>query len=137
VDDSLQQQRLVAALSTLFGALALLLSMVGLYGVTAYSVARRKAEIGLRVALGAGTGSVLWLILRDVAVLLLTGTAIGAGGALAAGKLIAKLLYGVQPNDPPRMFAAAAVLAAAATLAAIVPAWRAARLDPMQVLREE
>ncbi|MGO9229507.1 MAG: ADOP family duplicated permease [Bryobacteraceae bacterium] len=137
VDESLQQQRLVAALSTLFGALALLLSMVGLYGVTAYSVARRKAEIGLRMALGARTGSVLWLILRDVAALLLAGTALGVLGALMAGRLLASLLYGVRPNDPLRMLVTAAVLALAATLAAALPAWRAARLDPMKVLRVE
>ncbi len=137
VDESLQQQRLVAALSSLFGALALLLSMVGLYGVTSYSVARRRGEIGLRMALGASTGSVLWLILRDVAVLLAIGTALGVLGALAAGRLLTSLLYGVEPNDPALMFAAAAILATATTLAACLPARRAARLDPMQVLREE
>jgi predicted permease len=137
VDESLQQQRLVAALSALFGALALLLSMVGLYGVTAYSVARRKGEIGVRMALGAGTGSVLWLILRDVAVLLAIGTALGVLGALTAGRLLTSLLYGMEPNDPMQMFAAGAMLATATTVAACLPAWRAARLDPMRVLREE
>jgi predicted permease len=137
VDESLQQRRLVAMLSALFGALALSLSMVGLYGVTAYSVARRKGEIGVRMALGARTGSVLWLILRDVAALLVIGTALGVLGALAAGRLLTSLLYGVEPNDPVQMFAAAAILATAATVAACLPAWRAARLDPMRVLREE
>jgi ABC-type antimicrobial peptide transport system permease subunit len=137
VDESLQQQRLVAALSSLFGALALLLSMVGLYGVTSYSVARRRGEIGLRMALGASAGSVLWLVLRDVAVLLAIGTALGVLGALAAGRLLTSLLYGVEPNDPALMFAAAAILATATMLAACLPARRAARLDPMQVLREE
>jgi ABC-type antimicrobial peptide transport system permease subunit len=137
VDESLEQQRLVAALSTLFGALALALSMVGLYGVTAYSVARRKGEIGVRVALGARTRAVVWLILRDAAVLLAIGTALGAVGALTSARLLTSLLYGVEPNDPVLMFAAAAMLAAATTLAASLPAWRAARLDPMRVLREE
>jgi predicted permease len=137
VDESLEQQRLVAALSTLFGALALALSMVGLYGVTAYSVARRKGEIGVRVALGARTRAVVWLILRDAAVLLAIGTALGAVGALTSARLLSSLLYGVEPNDPVLMFAAAAMLAAATTLAASLPAWRAAWLDPMRVLREE
>jgi ABC-type antimicrobial peptide transport system permease subunit len=121
----------------LFGALALLLSMVGLYGVTSYSVARRKGEIGVRMALGASTGSILWLVLRDVAVLLAVGTALGACGALATGRLATSLLYGVKSNDPVQMFAAAAMLATAATLAACLPARRAARIDPMRVLREE
>ena len=137
VDESLQQQRVMAVLSTLFGALALVLSMVGLYGVTAYSVARRKGEIGVRMALGASTWSILWLVLRDVAVLLAVGTALGACGALAAGRLATSLLYGVKPNDPVQMFEAAAMLATAATLAACLPARRAARIDPMRVLREE
>jgi predicted permease len=137
VDESLQQQRVMAVLSTLFGALALLLSMVGLYGVTSYSVARRRGEIGVRMALGASTESILWLVLRDVAVLLAVGTALGALGTLAAGRLATSLLYGVKPNDPVQMFAAAAMLAAATTVAARLPARRAARIDPMRVLREE
>jgi predicted permease len=137
VGESLQQQRLVATLSTVFGALALSLSMVGLYGLTAYSVARRKGEIGVRIALGASTGSILWLVLRDVAVLLAVGTALGALGALAAGRLLTSLLYGVRPNDPVQMAVAAAILATATTVAACLPARRAAGLDPMKVLREE
>jgi len=137
VDDSLEQQRLVAALSTLFGGLALLLSMVGLYGVTAYSVARRRGEIGLRMALGARAGAVAWLILRDAAWMLAAGTALGVLGALAAGKLLTSLLYGVEGSDPGRMVAVAGILAAATTLAAWLPARRAARLDPMKALREE
>jgi predicted permease len=137
VNESLQQQRLVAALSALFGALALSLSMVGLYGVTAYSVARRRGEIGIRMALGARTASVVWLVLRDVAVLLGIGTALGALGALASRRLLTSLLYGVKPNDPALLLGAAAMLAAAATAAASLPAWRAARIDPMRVLREE
>ena len=79
----------------------------------------------------------MWLVLRDVAVLLAVGTALGALGALAAGRLATSLLYGVKPNDPVHMLAAAAMLATAATLAACLPARRAARIDPMRVLREE
>jgi predicted permease len=137
VDESLQQQRLVAGLSAVFGGLALALSMVGLYGVTAYSVARRKSEIGLRMALGAQTGSVLWLVLRDVVVLLAVGAALGAAGALATGRLLTSLLYGVSPRDPAQMLAAAGLLAVAVMMAACVPAWSASRIDPMRVLREE
>ena len=99
--------------------------------------ARRKGEIGVRVALGARTRAVVWLILRDAAVLLAIGTALGAVGALTSARLLSSLLYGVEPNDPVLMFAAAAMLAAATTLAASLPAWRAAWLDPMRVLREE
>ncbi len=137
VDDSLRQQRLTALLAATFGTLALALAMVGLYGVTAYSVAQRRGEIGLRIALGAQTRAVLWLVLRNVAVLLILGTVLGAVCAWGAGRLLASLLYGVTPNDPAPMIAAAATLAVATLAAAGVPAWRAARLDPMKVLREE
>jgi predicted lysophospholipase L1 biosynthesis ABC-type transport system permease subunit len=137
VAESLQQPRVVALLSTAFGGLALLLAMVGLYGVTSYSVTRRKGEIGVRMALGARAGSVLWLVLRDVTALLAAGTALGILGALAAGRLVTSLLFGVEPDDPIHMAVAAAMLATATTLAAYLPARRAARLDPMTVLREE
>ena len=137
VDESLRQQRLLAALSTAFGALALSLSVIGLYGLTAYSVARRRGEIGLRVALGARTGSVVWLILRDAAAMLAAGTTLGVLGALAARKLVAGLLFGVAPSDPVQMLGAASILAAATMVAACLPTWRAARLDPAKVLREQ
>ncbi|HYP04729.1 MAG TPA: ABC transporter permease, partial [Bryobacteraceae bacterium] len=136
VDASVQQQRVLAALSVLFGGLALLLSMVGLYGVTAYSVAQRRAEIGLRMALGARTNSVLWLVLREAAVLLGSGIALGLAGALALGRLLATLLYELKPNDPAQILVAAAMLAGATALAAFLPAWSAARLDPMRALRD-
>lgn len=137
VDESLQQQRLVAALSTVFGGLALLLCVLGLYGLTAYSVSRRRAEVGLRVALGASTGSILWLILRPVAAVLVAGTAFGVLGALAARKLVASLLFGVAPNSPLYIFGVALVLSTATMVAAFLPAWRAAHLDPAKVLREQ
>jgi ABC-type antimicrobial peptide transport system permease subunit len=120
-----------------FGALALLLAMVGLYGITAYAVARRRAEIGVRIALGARPGSVIRLMLRDLALPLAVGISLGLGVSLAAGRLITSLLYGVQPNDPAQLAAAALMLAAAAALAGFLPARRAARLDPMIALREE
>ncbi|SPE28400.1 conserved membrane hypothetical protein [Candidatus Sulfopaludibacter sp. SbA3] len=137
VKESLLQPRIVALLSSIFGLLALLLAMVGLYGVTTYSVARRKGEIGIRMALGAQRQSVIWLMLRDVAVLALAGMAAGIGASLAAGRLINSLLYGIRPNDPLQLAAAALLLAAAIAVAAYLPARRAATLDPMTALREE
>jgi predicted permease len=137
VSDSLLQQRLVALLSAFFGGLALLLAMIGLYGVTAYGVARRQAEIGIRMALGAQPGSVVWLVLREVAAMLAIGTVLGLCASLAAGRLVASLLYGVKPHDWAPLAIAAVVLGIAAGIAAYLPAHRAARLDPMAALREE
>ena len=137
VNDSLLQPRMVAMLSAFFGGLALLLAMIGLYGVTAYGVARRQAEIGIRMALGAQPGSVIWLVLREVAAMLAVGTVVGLGASLAAGRLVASLLYGVKPYDTAPLAMAAVVLGIATGIAAYLPAHRAARLDPMAALREE
>jgi predicted permease len=137
VDDSLLQPRMVALLSAFFGGLALLLAMIGLYGVTAYGVARRQSEIGIRMALGAQPGSVIWLVLREVAVILIVGTAIGLAASLAAGRLVASLLFGIKAHDAAPLAIAALLLAAATGIAAYLPAHRAARLDPMSALREE
>ena len=137
VDDSLLQPRMVALLSAFFGCLALMLAMIGLYGVTAYGVARRQAEIGIRMALGAQPGSVVWLVLRDVAAMLAAGTVLGLGASLAAGRLVASLLYGVKAYDAAPLAIAAIVLAIGTGIAAYLPAHRAARLDPMAALREE
>jgi predicted permease len=137
VSESLLQPRIVALLSSVFGALALLLAMVGLYGITAYAVARRRAEIGVRIALGARPGSVIRLMLRDLALPLAVGISLGLGASLAAGRLVTSLLYGVRPNDPAQLAVAALILSAAAALAGYLPARRAARLDPMIALREE
>jgi predicted permease len=137
VNESLLQPRMVALLSAFFGGLALLLAMIGLYGVTAYGVARRQAEIGIRMALGAQPGSVVWLVLREVAVMLAIGTVLGLGASLAAGRLVASLLYGVKPYDAAPLTIAAVVLGIATGIAAYLPAHRAARLDPMAALREE
>ncbi len=137
VKESLLQQRIVALLAAIFGSLALLLAMVGLYGVTNYAVARRKSEIGIRIALGAGRRRVVWLIMRDMVMLLAIGLPVGLAVSLGAGRLIASLLYGVRPNDPWQLAGAAILLAAATAIAAYLPARPAARLDPMAALREE
>ncbi len=137
VDDSLLQPRMVAWLSGFFGGLALLLAMIGLYGVTAYGVARRQGEIGIRMALGAQQDAVIWLVLRDVVAMLAIGTVLGLAASLAAGRLVASLLYGVKSYDPAPLAIAALLLGAATGIAAYLPARRAARLDPMAALREE
>ena len=137
IDDSLLQSRMVALLSAFFGGLALLLAMIGLYGVTAYGVARRQAEIGIRMALGAQPASVVWLVLREVAAMLVLGTLLGLGASLAAGRLVASLLYGVKSYDAGPLVIAALVLGLATGIAAYLPAHRASRLDPMTALREE
>ena len=137
VSESLLLPRTVALLSTVFGSLALVLAMVGLYGITSYAVTRRKGEIAIRMALGARRGAVVRMMLRDVAVLLALGMTAGLAAALWAGRLVTSLLFGVRPRDPWQLAGAVAILAAATTVAAYLPARRAARLDPMTALREE
>jgi ABC-type antimicrobial peptide transport system permease subunit len=111
--------------------------MIGLYGVTAYGVARRQGEIGIRMALGAQQGAVIWLVLRDVVAMLTVGAVLGLAASLATGRLVASLLYGVKSYDPAPLAIAALLLGAATGIAAYLPARRAARLDPMAALREE
>ena len=137
VNESVRMQRTVAFLSAAFGVLALVLAMVGLYGVTAYAVARRRSEIGIRMALGARAQGVVWLVLGDVAALMLAGIALGLWASLAAGKLVESLLYDIKPNDAWHISAAALTLAVVSAAAAYLPARRASRLDPMEALREE
>jgi len=120
-----------------FGLLALLLACLGIYGVIAYSVARRTPEIGLRLALGGLPRDVAWMVFRDVAGMLSFGLACGLGAALALGRYAASELEGVTPNDPLTLGCAAAVLSLAALLAAAGPARIASRVDPMQALRYE
>jgi predicted permease len=131
------QERLIARLTELFGVLALILACIGLYGVTAYAVARRTNEIGIRMALGADRSNVLGLVLRSALVQLALGLAIGIPAALAGGLLLAHQLYGVKSYDPTILAAAAIVLSACAILAASVPARRATRVDPIVALRYE
>jgi macrolide transport system ATP-binding/permease protein len=137
VDQSLAAEQMLLRLCLLFGALALLLACVGLYGVIAYSVAQRTNEIGLRVALGATPLGIMRGVLRDTLLLVVLGIAIGIPAALAAGPLLVSFLYGLTPRDPATLALATGILLAAATLAAALPALRAARVDPNVALRHE
>lgn len=129
------QELLFARLSGFFGLLALGLACVGLYGLMSYSVVRRTGEIGLRLALGALPGHVLRMILRQALALIAVGVVVGVGAAIAAGRLIASMLFGVSPADPGTYVAVALVLGIVALAAALLPACRAAKIDPMVALR--
>jgi len=131
------QERLIARLTELFGLLALILACVGLYGITAYAVAQRTNEIGIRMALGADRGNVLRLVLRGALAQLGLGLGIGIPAALAGGRVLAGQLYGVKSHDPMILGLAAVILAACAVLAVSVPARRATRVDPIVALRYE
>jgi predicted permease len=137
VDESLGQERLVALLAGLFGALALLLACAGLYGVLSYSVSRRTREIGVRMAIGAPPGRVLRMILVETYSLALAGVAIGAAISLAAGRLIANMLFGLTPNDPITLLSAVLIMLGVASLAGLLPARKASRVAPMVALRQE
>jgi predicted permease len=137
ISESLRQERAVALLASFFGGLALFLAVIGLYGVTSYNAAQRRGEIGIRIALGAPRNSVIRLVLRDVGLILALGSMAGLVIALGLGRLIASLVYGVSPHDPPTLLLAALVLGAAGVVAGVLPAWRASRLDPATALRCE
>jgi len=137
LDESLVTERMVAALSSVFGALATVLAIIGLYGVMAYMVTRRSREIGIRMALGAMRGNVVWLVMREVVTLVGIGIAVGLPAALALTHLVESQLYGVKANDPAALALATALLAAVALLAGYIPARRAAGFDPVRVLRYE
>ncbi len=135
--DGLLRERLVATLSGFFGALATVLAMVGLYGVISYMVVRRRSEIGLRMALGANRVDILAMVLREAAKLLGMGLAIGTTLALSAGKIAASMLYGLKPRDPLTVAVAVTAMTVIALVASLLPAKRAASIDPMAALREE
>lgn len=137
VADSLTQERLFAVLAGAFAVLSLLLGCVGVYGVTQFSVVRRTAEIGIRMALGAQRHTVVAAVLREGLVLVAVGLALGIGATMAASRFIAAMLYGVQPTDALTMGAAGATLLIAALLALWQPAWRAANISPLDALRHE
>ena len=137
IERSLLTERIVATLSSAFGVLATLLAVIGLYGLMAYTVSRRTREIGLRMALGAISGDVVWLVMREVMVLVAAGITLGLAAAWGLSKLIGNQLYGVSPNDPFTMVAAACGLTIIALLAGYVPAFRAARVNPVTALRYE
>jgi len=137
VDQSIATERTMATLGGFFGALALLIAALGMFGVLAFQVARRTNELAVRVALGASRRTMMGLVLRDVVVMVVAGVAIGAGGALALTGVAHKMLFGLTPTDPTVFVVAPSVLAGTALLAAWLPARRASRVDPLVALRHE
>jgi predicted permease len=137
VNGTLRQERTFALLSLSFGALALGLCCVGLYGITAYSVTRRTKEIGIRMALGAARTQVLWLFLRQTLGLVVIGALIGAPIALACSRFVKSMLFGLTPADPASFAVALLLLAGVAAISCLLPAWRATKVDPMVALRCE
>jgi predicted permease len=135
--DSLAQSRFSTMLLTVFGAIALILAAIGVYGVISYGVAQRTREIGIRMALGARQADVLSMVVRHGALLAGMGLAVGLAGGLALSQLLATLLFRVSPTDPPTFAGGTAVLSVVAVLAAALPARRAARTDPMVALRNQ
>jgi predicted permease len=137
IERRFQQEKLFAQAYTLFGALALALAAIGLFGLMSYSVARRTNEIGIRMALGAERRTVLGMVLSESMILVAIGVAIGLAIAIGAGRLVASLLFGVVPNDALTMVLATIVMVLVAAVAGYLPAWRASRVDPMVALRYE
>jgi predicted permease len=137
LDETLMTDRLVALLAAGFGLLATVLASIGLYGVMAFVVARRKKELGIRIALGAKPGGVVWLVMSEVLTLLVIGLAVGIPAALALGRLVATQLYGIQPHDPSIAVATVVLLSCVSAAAGLIPAHRASRIDPLLALRYE
>jgi putative ABC transport system permease protein len=135
--EKLTRERLMATLSGVYGALAAILAMVGIYGVISYFVIRRRSEIGLRIALGARRTSVVGIVLREAAWLVAGGLLVGTIGAIACARTVGTLLYGIKPVDPMTLIGAAGALVTIGFAASLLPAVRAALVDPLQVLRDE
>ena len=137
LDETLLTDRLIATLSAAFGLLATILASVGLYGVMAFVVARRRKELGLRLALGAAPSGVMWLVMREVLLLLAIGLGVGIPAAIGAGRFVSSQLYGVDASDPWTAVATVALLALVSAAAGLIPARRASRIDPILALRYE
>jgi ABC-type antimicrobial peptide transport system permease subunit len=129
--------RLIAMLAAGFGLLATVLASIGLYGVMAFVVARRRKELGIRMALGAEPGGVIWLVMREVLLLLAIGLAVGIPAALALGRFVASQLYGIEARDPFTAAATLILLTVVSAAAGLIPAHRASRIDPILALRYE
>ncbi|HEU0139246.1 MAG TPA: FtsX-like permease family protein, partial [Bryobacteraceae bacterium] len=137
VEGTFSRERLIATLSTAFGALATLLACIGLYGVMAYHLSRRTGELGIRMALGAQPSHIKWLAFRETLVLVVVGSAIGIVGAVAATHYVSSMLYGVKPAEGSVVAGCTLLLSAVALAAGFVPARRASRIDPVTALRHE
>jgi macrolide transport system ATP-binding/permease protein len=133
----MNQEMVLAKLCTGFAFLALMIACVGLYGTMAYTVARRRCKIGIRMALGAPRGAVVWMVLREMLMLAVVVLTIGVPAALGTSQLIKSFLFGMKPNDPAALILAVAILLIAALLTGYVPARKASRIDPMIALRHE
>jgi ABC-type antimicrobial peptide transport system permease subunit len=137
LDETLFTDRLVALLSAGFGLLATLLATIGLYGVMAYVVERRRKELGIRLALGARPSFVRWLVMREVLALVTIGLAVGVPAALAIGRYVAAQLYGIEGQDPAIAIGTVLLLTCVSIVAGFIPAERASRIDPILTLRCE
>jgi predicted permease len=137
LDETLLTDRLIALLSAGFGVLATLLASIGLYGVMAFAVARRRKELGIRLALGAQPGFVIWLVMKEVLLLLSIGLAVGLPAALALGRYVSSQLYGIEGHDPGVAITTIVLLAVVSAAAGLIPAHRASRIDPILALRHE
>jgi ABC-type antimicrobial peptide transport system permease subunit len=137
ISNSLSTERMIASLSTVFGFVATVLAIIGLYGVMSYSVAQRTREIGIRMALGAEQGKVIEMVMREVLTLIAIGVAVGVPAALLLTRVVKSQLYGLEAHDPWTLGLATGLLAMVACAAGYIPALRASRVDPMRALRYE
>jgi ABC-type antimicrobial peptide transport system permease subunit len=137
IERTITNQRLLAQLSAFFGMLAVFLSAIGIYGLMSYVVSRRTNEIGIRMALGAERAAIRWMVIREILLLIAAGIAIGAALAMAAGRLVTSMLYGLKATEPGNLALAMAVLLLVALAAGYLPARRASQVSPMEALRCE